>query len=167
MRRFLNALGIVAAVLLVAGAVALSYATTRGKAVMVGVVVAKGSASVEATDQLGVQGELRVARVLAPGGSWLAVYNEGTDGMAASRVGLVHISAGESRDVVVPLDPNARMTERVDVVLQADRGTAGLFEFDEARFATSPDKPYFIGGKRVQALVRVRFSEMGNTFQSN
>jgi hypothetical protein len=53
-RRFLYALGIAAAVTLTVLAVTLSYAATRHKPTMVGVVVAKGVASIEATDQLGV-----------------------------------------------------------------------------------------------------------------
>ena len=60
----------------------------------------------------------------------------------------------------VPFDPNVRMTQYVDVVLQADRGVLGVFEFDPKNFAASPDKPYYVGGKRVQVPVLVRFNEM-------
>jgi hypothetical protein len=163
MRRSLYVVGIAAAVLLAVSAVTLSFAVTRHKPVMVGVVVAKG-ASLEVADQLGVQGALKVARVVAPGPSWVVVYNKTAQGgmnmSSASQVGIVHVSAGESRDVSVPLDPDIRMTQYVEVVLQADRGVPSVFEFDPKNFATSPDKPYYIGGKRVQTSVLVRFNEM-------
>ena len=165
MKRILTVIGVAAAVLVVVAAVALSFATTRHAPTMVGVVVASGDASLEATDQLGVQRALTIDRVVAPGASWIAVYNETSDGMGAARVGLLHVPGGESRGVAVPLDPNIRMSERVDVVLQADRGVPGVFEFDPTRFDTSPDKPYFVAGKRVQVSVLVRFGEMGNSFQ--
>ncbi len=164
MRRFLYALGIAAAVTLTVLAVTLSYAATRHKPTMVGVVVAKGVASIEATDQLGVQGALQVERVVAPGPSWLVIYNQTSQGgmsmSSAGRAGIVHVPAGVSLDVKVPLDQNVRMTEYVDVVLQADRGILGVFEFDPNNFAASPDKPYYVGGKRVQVRVLVRFNEM-------
>jgi hypothetical protein len=160
----LQVFGIVCAVLLVAGAVACSYASTRGVRKMVGVVVASGRASIVATDQLGVQGALKVDRVLAPGPSWVAVYNQGMGGMPATRAGFVHVPAGESTGVAVPLDPAVRLSERVVVVLQADRGVASVLEFDQQRFDASPDKPYWAGGAQVQRVVWVRFNEMGNTF---
>jgi hypothetical protein len=164
MKRFLYVTGITAAVLLTAAAVTLSFAVTRHKPVMVGVEIARGAASLEVADQLGVQGALKVARVVAPGPSWVAVYTTTAQGgmnmSSASQVGIVHVPAGESRDVSVPLDPNIRMTEHVEVVLQADRGVPSVFDFDPSNFATSPDKPYCIGGKRVQASVLVRFNEM-------
>jgi len=45
-------------------------------------------------------------------------------------------------------------------VLQADRGVRGSFEYDAARFESSPDKPYYVGGSEVSVLVLVRFNEM-------
>jgi hypothetical protein len=164
MRRFLYAVGIAAAVLLTVSAATLSFAVTRHKPVMVGVEVAKGVASIEAADQLGVQGALQVARVVAPGPSWVVIYNQTSQGgmnmSSAARAGIVHVPAGVSIDVKVPLDPNVRMTQYVDVVLQADRGVLSVFEFDPKNFAASPDKPYYVGRKRVQVKVLVRFNEM-------
>jgi len=61
---------------------------------------------------------------------------------------------------MVPLDTSVRLTEKVLVVLQADRGVRGSFEYDAARFESSPDKPYYVGGSEVSVLVLVRFNEM-------
>jgi hypothetical protein len=164
-KRFLQVTGIVVAVLLTLGALTISYASTRRATTMVGVVVAHGGASIEATDQLGVQGALKIERVVAPDASWVAVYNKGMGGMPSTRVGLVRVPAGVSRDVSVPLDTSVRLTEYVMVVLQADRGTPSVFEYDPKRFDTSTDKPYWVDGAQVRRYVWVRFAEMANSIR--
>jgi hypothetical protein len=164
-KRFLQVIGVAAAVLLVMGALAVSYASTRRATTMVGVVVAHGGASIEATDQLGVQGALTVDRVVAPDASWVAVYNKGMGGMPSTRVGLVRVPAGESRDISIPLDTSVRLTESVMIVLVADRGTSSVFEYDPKRFDTSTDKPYWVDGKQVRRYVWVRFAEMANSIK--
>ena len=144
-----------------------SYAATRTEQPMVGVVTASGSASIEATGQLGATATLKVDRIVAPDRSWVAVYliganaMEGPGGEAAGQlVGYAHVPAGGSRNVMVPLDTSVRLTEKVLVVLQADRGVRGSFEYDATRFEASPDKPYYVGGSEVSVLVLVRFNEM-------
>jgi len=130
---------------------------------MTGVVTAPGTAALEVQDQLGVVGALKVDRVLAPSDSWVVVYQQGMGGMTGQRVGLVSVRAGETLDLLVPFDKGVRLTDDVVVVLQADKGIPGTFEFDAGRFAESPDKPYFIGGVELAKTVLVRFSEMGNS----
>jgi hypothetical protein len=56
---------------------------------------------------------------------------------------IVPVKAGEARDLVIPLDPQVPLTQMLSVVLHADRGVVGSFEFNMDRFAESPDKPYF------------------------
>ena len=51
-----------------------SYAETRTEQPMVGVVTASGSASIEATGQLGATATLKVDRIVAPDRSLVAVY---------------------------------------------------------------------------------------------
>ena len=163
MRRYLQVGGIVLAVALVAAAGYLSYASsTRQATAMVGIVARAGGASLDVVDQLGARGTLAVRRVQAPDASWVAVYVMGMGGMPGGLAGLAHVSAGESTDVAVTLDPDVELTEKVVVVLQADRGVHGTFEFDPSHFEVSPDKPYFVGGKEVETTVTVRFNEMEN-----
>ncbi len=174
MRRLLTVIGTVLAIGLAVGLIALAVAGASRTAPMIGVVVASGGASVEATGQFGARGTLLVDRVVAPDRSWVAVYLVSADPMAGAGssgvatgppVGYVQVPAGESRDIRVPLDPGVRLTQDVLVVLQADRGVPGRFEFDAARFDASPDKPYYVGGVEVSVPVRVRYDEMIDTIR--
>ncbi|HEX9092893.1 MAG TPA: hypothetical protein VF902_02820, partial [Coriobacteriia bacterium] len=96
-----------------------------------------------------------VDRVLAPGASWVVVHVD-MDGKPGERVGFAHVDGGESRDISVPLDPKIMLTEKVLVALHADRGIAGTLEFDMDKFATSPDKPYFVDGMELATAVAVK-----------
>lgn len=166
MKRSFAAVGVAALVALTAGAVVLSYASTRTERAMVGLVAAKGAVVLETHDQLGVQGGISIDRVVVPRASWIAVYTEGMDGMPGTRAGLVHVPAGESANVLVDFDPEVRLTESAIVVVHADAGVANAFEYSEDRFESSPDKPYWVAGAQVQRTVWVRFYEMGNSFKS-
>jgi len=145
----------VLAVAAIGGISAYAYAASRGEAKMLGVVVAGKNAALEVGDQPGVRANLRVARVLAPADSWVVVHLD-MDGKPGKRVGLAHVAAGESRDVVVELDQRVKLTEKLLVALHADRGVNGAFEFDMDRFEASPDKPYFIDGEELAKAVLAR-----------
>lgn len=165
-RKALGIVGVVAAVVFTAAATALSVASTRSEREMVGVVTARGTVAVVTHDQLGVQGSMVIDRVVVPGDSWIAVYTEGMGGMPGLRAGLVRVPAGQSLNVQVPFDADVRLTENAIVVIHADRGVVGRFEYDAERFDASPDKPYWMGGRAVEKKVWVRFFEMGNAFRS-
>lgn len=166
MRRALMGFGIAAAVILTVGAVVLSYASTRGPREMVGVIASPGVVVLEAHDQLGAQAVLVLDSVVVPGDSWIGVYTEGMGGMPGTRVGVARVASGRSMAVEVPFEPDVRLTENVIVVVHADRGVRGRFEYDAERFDASPDKPYWVGGRTVEEKVWVRFFEMGNAFRS-
>lgn len=155
MNKLLKVAGIAIAVLATAGASAYAYGASRGEAKMLGVVVAGKNAALEAKDQPGAASTLVVDRVLAPGDSWVVVHLD-MDGKPGERVGLAHVDGGESRNVVVKLDPKVKLTEKVLVALHADRGIADKLEFDMDNFAASPDKPYFIDGMELAKAVVVR-----------
>ena len=155
MRRF----GILATVALIAVlAVSLTiwtFAQARANDyMMVGVVVAEENVALEVEmDQMGDGGSIAVSRVLAPDDSWLVVHLD-DDGMPGMRIGLLAVPEGESRDLMIELE-EAPTTPGVIVALHADRGKAGVFEFDMDDFMYSPDKPYFIGFEEVMAMVDV------------
>jgi hypothetical protein len=155
MNKLLRIVGVVLAVLAVAGVATYSYAASQGEAKMLGVVVASKNAALEVKDQPGSFATLTVDRALVPGPSWVVVHLD-MDGKPGKRVGLMHVDGGESRGVVVVLDPTVKLTEKLLVALHADRGITDKFEFDMDKFESSPDKPYFVDGMELAKAVRVK-----------
>jgi hypothetical protein len=151
--RALRIAAISLAVLAVAALAFYSYTSTRTPPAMVGVIAARGSASIEATDQLGAADRIVVSRVTAPGDSWIVAYLAGPGGIPGERIGAALVGRGAHSDVAVPLSAHVPMAQKVVVVLQADRGVRGRLEFDPARFDASPDKPYYVDGAEVRAAL--------------
>jgi len=96
---------------------------------------------------------LAVARAAAPTGAWIVVHLD-DDGAPGQRVGLVHIPAGESKDVGVPLEP-LELTDKVFVAVHADAATPGIFDFDMMNKINSADQPFFVNGEEVATAVAV------------
>lgn len=158
MRKLLAYVGLIAAVALVTGAAMLSYNVTRDGQSMSGVLVRYDEAALDVADQPGAVSELKIDRVVAPGPSWIVVSQvtmgatrgmmEEPDPDAAPApepkiLAVAAVGPGEGRDLIVKLDASVPTTRMLSVVLHADRGSAGTFEWDMNRFAESPDKPYF------------------------
>lgn len=162
MKKVLNIIGVALGVCLTLAMTvyALAHVSASGK--MLGAVTARGSAELVVADQLGATRTLVVERVVAPDESWVAVYTVGMGGMPGQLVGYVHANMGETRHLLIPLDPSIRLTEKVLVTLNVDRGVRSRFEFAPLRFDSSPDKPYYIGGVEIGRRVIVRWNEMGN-----
>ena len=119
-----------------------------------GVPAAAGEASVEASDQVGATTELVVAKAVAPTDAWIVVHLE-KDGGPGGRVGLKRISAGESLNTTVALDP-LPLTGNLLVAIHADKADAGLFNFDMEDKVNSADTPFFVDGEEVAVKVRVK-----------
>ncbi|MDO8848749.1 MAG: hypothetical protein Q7W51_10235 [Coriobacteriia bacterium] len=96
---------------------------------------------------------LVVDRVLAPGDAWIVVHLD-DDGAPGMRVGLQHVSEGESLDVAVALEDVT--TETLIVAVHADKGAADEFDFDMDDPAGSPDRPYFVDEKELAVVVDVK-----------
>jgi hypothetical protein len=120
---------------------------------MVGVVAAPGSVLLKVSSQSSRAGHLTIARVLVPDASWVVVTAPRTAQSPERVVGLVRVPAGDSRNVDVALGRGVALDQRLAVTLHVDRGVAGRFEFDRARFDTSPDKPYYVAGGDVTASI--------------
>jgi len=158
-KRFLMYAGITLGVAVVTAAAMLSYSIYQEGQSMTGILVHYDEAALDVADQPGVTDSLKVDRVLAPGPSWIVVTQvvmgplrgmmepepaAPVEPMPKGRVlAIVAVPAGEMRDVVVPLEPGTPLTKMVSVVLHADRGILGTYEYDMDRFEDSPDKPYF------------------------
>lgn len=93
---------------------------------------------------------LAVDRVLVPENAWIVVHLD-DNGKPGDRVGLLAIEKGESADLVVPLE--GVTTEKVIVAVHADRGTEGEFDFDMMEKESSPDRPFFVDGAELAAVV--------------
>ncbi len=155
---------IVLVTLLVVG-LAYSIGSLQRTAVMTGVVVSSGEATVTAHDQLGASDTLLVDSVTAPDASWIVAYRVGMEGMPGALLGYAPIPAGTSRNVVIPIDTSIRLTPEAIISVNADRGVPGRFEFDMNRFEASTDKPYYVAGRAVQTTITVAFTENGDTFE--
>jgi len=154
MKRPLRIVGVVLGILLTLGITAYAFANAKAGSKMLGVVVSEKAAKLVVADQPGADGSITVDSVTAPGPSWIVVHlDEG--GKPGMRVGVVPVPGGTSTRVTVPLK-NVMLTDKVIVALHADRGIAGVFEFDMKAFESSPDKPYFVGGKELAREVVVR-----------
>lgn len=158
MKRYIKVAVLVAVVL---GALALTGCSSSGKGEegagmklpeVWGYVAGAKSAQLEVSDQLGTE-TLVVERVLVPADAWVVVHLD-NDGMPGDRVGLKHISKGESLDVEVPLE--GVTTEKVIVAIHADKGTPDEFDFDMMKKLESPDRPYFVNNKELAKPVAVR-----------
>ncbi len=144
-----------------AGCTSPSDAETSDDPDVWGYVAAPDSAQLEiAADQIGTD-ELVVDRVLAPGDAWIVVHAD-DDGKPGMRVGLAHVSKGETTDVKVELEDVT--TAKVIVAVHADRGERDEFDFDMMNAKMSPDRPYFVDEKELALVVTVR--EFGVTAET-
>lgn len=103
---------------------------------------------VEALEQaVDEDGQFVVSRVFALEDGWLVVYAD-DEGAPGEVLGHVPIEAGESSDVVVPLDAFG-VTPVLHVRLHEDSGESGEFEYPQA------DEPLEVDGEEVAAAVDV------------
>lgn len=119
-----------------------------------GVTAETGTAAIEVADQDASAGTLTIDRALAPTDAWIVVHLD-DEGAPGQRVGLLHITAGETLGAVVDLEP-LPLTETLFVAIHADRGDAGVFEFDMMNKINSPDQPFFVDGEEVATAVTVK-----------
>lgn len=125
-----------------------------------GVKAGEGEASVMVAAQPGAKDTLMVEEAVAPTGAWIVVHlNEG--GMPGKRVGVQQVPAGKSEGVAVKLDSGVALTDSVFVVVHADRGKTGEFEFDMMDKYSSPDQPFFVNGEEVATAVTVTDKPFG------
>jgi len=119
-----------------------------------GIPAEAGTAAIEVADQPGAKGELAVDRAVAPSEAWIVVHLD-DKGAPGQRVGLLHIPAGESKNVSVPLEPLA-LTDKLFVAVHADAGTPDVFDFDMMNKINSADQPFFVDGEEVATAVSAK-----------
>lgn len=119
-----------------------------------GVKTGDGTAAIEVADQGASAGTLTIDRALAPTDAWIVVHLD-DEGAPGQRVGLLRIPAGETLNAIVELEP-LPLTEKVFVAIHADRGEAGVFEFDMMNTINSADQPFFVDDEEVATAVAVK-----------
>jgi len=119
-----------------------------------GVKADAGDAAIKVVDQPGATGGIVVESATAPTGAWVVVHLD-DDGAPGQRVGLQQIPAGTSTQLDVRLEP-LPLTDKLFVAVHADRGVAGLFEFDMMDKINSADQPFFVNGEEVATAVSIR-----------
>src|ERR1044071_9134317 len=92
MKKYRNGLGV-----LIAAVLAL---------LMVMPTQAQSTATLEAADQLALNGSVTVARVVADGPSFVVIHADDGQGGAGEVIGFAPVKAGESHDIQVSIDPN-------------------------------------------------------------
>jgi len=155
MKKALNIGGIVLAVLLLGASTvyAFAHAPEKGSMGVWGYVADAKFASLDiAENQVGAN-ELVVKQVTAPQDAWIVVHLD-DNGMPGERVGSQHINKGVNNDVRVAL--KGITSEKVIVAVHADKGTPGTLDFDMEKKATSPDRPFFVGGKELATVVALK-----------
>lgn len=121
---------------------------------MAGIVVRPQAALVEADNQTGVMGSIKVIRVVAPADSWIVVRRD-ADGVPGMPVGTLRVRAGTTTGADVKLDAMGDLTPVLWVSLFADRGRPDVFEANMADMTASRDKPYVVDGHEVVARIGV------------
>jgi hypothetical protein len=104
---------------------------------------------------VGAEDSIVVAAVDSPEDAWVVVHKDAGGGVPGERVGLARVEAGLTRDVRIELEADM-LPENLLVALHADKGTAEVFDFDMDDKLGSPDQPYFVDGKEVAVVIKVR-----------
>lgn len=115
----------------------LSFRVSSGEATIGAVVVRTQGTSVIASD------------VVAPGQSWLSVSVVATNGAPGQVLGFTAVQAGVNPTVTVML-PAATTSRPLVVMLHADLGRSGKFDYSAVDASSSPDQPYVAGGRTVR-----------------
>ncbi len=139
-----------------------------------GIAVRAGEASVSAKDQ-SVWDSVTLDRVSIPVDGWVVVRAvDGDSGAPAAVLGYAAVAEGTNVSVVVPVDRTDGLPAAVVVLLAADKGEAGVFEFDAGSgggmgggmsaggASNGSDKPLLADGSPVQASVRITPYGIGN-----
>lgn len=114
---------------------------------VMGVISSAKTTAVVAVDQPDAKGSVKIALVRAPKDSFVVIH-QSDGGMPGKRLGYTAVSKGESRNVVVKLDPEVPLTPELLAAVHVDAGVRGELEFSmDSEY--SPDKPYFVDGKEV------------------
>jgi len=92
------------------------------------VIVGEGEVVIEAVDQEGFAA-FSVKRVVTPVDGWVVLLEDAGDGVPGPVIGAAEVYAGENRDVPVAVDPSRPLPPAAFVIVVADRGLRGEYEY--------------------------------------
>jgi hypothetical protein len=130
-----------------------SSASRADQGLVWGFVSAPKNAQLIADPQKSTVLSVNLSKVVAPEAAWVCVYNN-DGGQVGDMVGQVRVERGTTKDVEIPLD--SPKSDKVFVLMHADRGKPGVFEFDQLRKDESPDRPVFVGGSELVAPLTLK-----------
>lgn len=96
---------------------------------MYGVVVRPDDAQLVVSDQTEVTKSIKIDRVVSPTAGWLIVQADWDDGIPDAIIGKLHVPAGPSSDLTIPIDTSQGIPRRVFVTLLSDAGRTGVLEY--------------------------------------
>lgn len=111
-----------------------------------GAVAAQETApSVTVSDQLSLDGSVLIDQVTAADPGFIVIHADSGEGSPGPVVGFAPVAAGESADIVVPVDP-AGVTTTLFAMLHVDTGEPGAYEFGQVE---GTDGPVIVDGAPV------------------
>ena len=133
----------------------LGWGLATGADEVMGIVAAKGAASITADDQPGAKTSVVIAEVVAPADAFVVVHTS-MDGKPGMRLGFTPVHKGVNRDVVVKLDAASELTPELLAAVHMDRGTPGKLDYNMKTIEHSSDRPFYVEGKEVATAFKVR-----------
>jgi predicted lipoprotein with Yx(FWY)xxD motif len=94
-----------------------------------------------------------IADIVSQGPGWIAIHNE-VDGNMGPAIGQSPVPDGQSKDVVVQIDP-AQATPVMYAMLHVDAGAVGTYEFP------GPDVPAMLNGQMIAPPFNTTIGEAG------
>ncbi|MEI8080800.1 MAG: hypothetical protein WCI74_03035 [Actinomycetes bacterium] len=116
-----------------------------------GVKSTASQASIKVWRQGAITSTLTVGEVVAPADGWIVVHLD-EKGKPGPVLGYTKVPAGRSVELTVGLSPHSE-TGGLWVVLHADKGQPGAFEFSAADEMGSIDQSFMVDGKEVLSKV--------------
>lgn len=124
---------------------------------------AQTQATLEAADQLVLNGSVTVARVVADGPSFVAIHADDGQGGAGDMIGFTPLNGGESLDVQVPIETDSA-TATLHAMLHTDDNTIGTFEFGTLEGA---DEAVMVNGSPIEASFNITLLMVGDQIVDN
>jgi predicted lipoprotein with Yx(FWY)xxD motif len=106
------------------------------------------TASIIVSNQPIINGQIIIPEVVAPQAAWLVVHKINGDGSVGPMAGYVHVQAGDSKNIAVPLDTNLT-SSTMSAMLHNDVAKAKSPQFP------GPDEPMMANGQMLNPTFQI------------
>jgi hypothetical protein len=107
--------------------------------------------TIEASDQLTMDGTVMVSRVVTPGAGFVVIHADGTNNSLGEAIGFAPVGGGENSDLQIPIDMS-KATPVLHAVVHTDDHEIGKYEFGTVKGA---DEPAMVNGKTVESALHI------------